>query len=148
MKDLKKISAYSQPEESLGFLLWRVSTKWRSSIEDVLKSLNLTHPQFVILATVWWLTKSCANVSQVEIGRHAGLDPNTTSQVLRSLELKSFIARKRSTDERSKYTTLTILGSECLTKALPAVELADGQFFSLLNKTESAQLIKILLKLI
>lgn len=148
MNDSKKISKYSAPEESLGFLLWHVSTRWRSSIEDVLKPLNLTHPQFVILATVWWLTKSNADVSQAEIGRHAGLDPNTTSQVLRSLELKSFIARKRSADERSKYTKLTISGSECLLKALPAVESADTQFFSVLNSEEAGQLIKILNKLI
>jgi len=149
MNDIKKISSlHSTPEESSGFLLWRVSTKWRSSIEDILKPLNLTHPQFVVLATVWWLTKSSANVSQAEIGRHAGLDPNTTSQILRGLETKAFVARKRSADDRSKYPTLTIPGAECLARALPAVELADAQFFSVLNHDESTMLMKILQKLI
>jgi DNA-binding MarR family transcriptional regulator len=126
-------SAHRTPEESPGFLLWRASTLWRRAIEGVLKPLGLTHPQFVILASVGWLTKEGKNVSQVEIGRQAGLDPNTTSQILRSLHAKNLIERSRSKDERSKHPTLTSAGMQSLAKALPAVEKADAEFFSLVN---------------
>src|SRR5262245_55390835 len=134
--DFKKFSVHPAPEQSLGFLLWRVSTKWRSSIENILKPIDLTHPQFVILETVGWLTKTGGQASQAEIGRQAGLDPNTTSQILRGLEAKNLIARKRSPDERSKFPTLTIIGIESLAKALPAVESADAEFFDKLNVQE------------
>ncbi len=146
--DFKHISAYEVPEESPGFLLWQVSTQWRSSIENILKPLNLTHPQFVILASLAWLTKDGELVSQVAIGKAATLDPNTTSQILRSLEIKKFIIRSRSLDERTKNPSLTDLGSKVLSKALPAVEKADAKFFSVFDNKEIKELIKCFQKLI
>lgn len=135
--DFDAISAYQAPEESPGFLLWRVSTLWRRAIEDVLKSLDLTHPQFVILATTGWLTKVQEKVSQVDIGKLAGLDPNTTSQILRGLEAKKLITRSHFVDERSKYPKLTKEGSKRLSKALPLVEEADDLFFSSVDLKKS-----------
>jgi len=127
--NFNEISAHASAEESPGFLLWRVSTLWRRAIEDVLKPIGLTHPQFVILATTGWLTRNGKKASQVEIGKQAALDPNTTSQILRSLEAKGLIERSRLVDERSKYPTLTDSGKKSLTQALPAVERADAAFF-------------------
>ena len=124
------ISVHPSAEESPGFLLWRVSTLWRRAIEAVLKPLGLTHPQFVILATTGWLTRAGEKASQVEIGRLAALDPNTTSQILRGLQAKGLIERSHNKNERSKYPTLTSNGSESLAKAMPAVESADAIFFA------------------
>ena len=145
MTDFSKISSHTGPEESPGFLLWRVSTFWRRAIEDVLKPLDLTHPQFVILATTAWLTRKVegqeqGKATQIEIAKQAGLDPNTTSQILRGLQTKGLIERKRTVDERSKYPTLTAKGEESLAKALPAVELADSKFFSQVNLKDSGLL--------
>lgn len=128
-----EISVHSSAEESPGFLLWRVSTLWRRAIEDVLKPLGLTHPQFVILATTGWLTRTGKRASQAEIGRQAALDPNTTSQILRSLQAKGLIDRAYITDERSKNPTLTAAGAKSLAKAMPAVENADAAFFASIN---------------
>lgn len=127
--DFSKTSTFSTPEESPGFLLWRVSTLWRRKIEEVLKPIGLTHPQFVILATTAWLTRKNEAVTQVQIGKEAGLDPNTTSQILRSLQSKGYIERSRKQDERSKSPSLTKKGGEVLKEALPAVERADAFFF-------------------
>ncbi|MGE0009703.1 MAG: MarR family winged helix-turn-helix transcriptional regulator [Candidatus Babeliales bacterium] len=134
--NFKHISLYKSPEESPGYLLWRVSTQWRSSIEKVLKPLDLTHPQFVVLATLAWLTKEGNKVSQIDVGRMAALDPNSTSQILRGLEAKKFIKRKHSIDERSKNPVLTELGSTTLAQAMPAVEQADIQFFARLTDNQ------------
>lgn len=133
--DFKKISVHEGPEDSPGFLLWRVSTAWRREIEAVLKPLELTHPQFVVLASTAWLTKESGRVSQAEIGRQAGLDPNTTSQILRSLQTKGLIKRSRSADERSKHPVPTPAGARLLAKALPAVEKADAAFFAPVKKS-------------
>lgn len=138
--NFSEMSAHSSAEESPGFLLWRVSTLWRRAIEDVLKPLGLTHPQFVILATTGWLTRTGERVSQAEIGRQAALDPNTTSQILRGLQAKGYIERARITDERSKCPLLTTAGIETLAKALPAVECADEAFFASIDLKESEML--------
>ncbi|GAB4226014.1 MAG: hypothetical protein Tsb0021_01570 [Chlamydiales bacterium] len=84
--DFKKISVHKGPETSPGFLLWHVSTSWRNCIECALKKFDLTHPQFVVLASLGWLTREENLVSQAIVGKMAGLDPNTTSQIIRGLE--------------------------------------------------------------
>lgn len=146
--DFCQLSLHATPDESPGYLLWRVSTQWRSAIEIILKPLDLTHPQFVILTTTAWLTKNGDLINQAEVGKAAGLDPNTTSQILRVLQAKNFIKRIRSIDERSKSPVLTTKGSKILEEALPAVEQEDAKFFAVLKAKECDATIKIFQKLI
>lgn len=141
--NFNEISVHTSAEESPGFLLWRVSTLWRRSIEAVLKPLGLTHPQFVILATTAYLTRTGEKASQADIGRKAALDPNTTSQILRSLETKRLIERSETSNERSKYPVLTAAGAKSLAKAMPAVENADATFFASVN-LKGSQILKTL----
>ena len=146
--DFKHISVHEKPEQSPGFLLWHVSTAWRSSIEAVLKLLDLTHPQFVVLATLGWLTRNGDRVTQAALCTMAGIDPNTTSQILRGLETKKLIKRVPSIDPRAKNPMLTANGSKLLVKALPAVEAADAQFFKQLTEKEATAMLSIFQKLI
>jgi len=145
--DFKHVSLHGVPDDSPGYLLWRVSTKWRSAIEKVLKAFGLTHPQFVILASLAWLTRDGNKVSQADVGKVAGLDPNTTSQILRGLEVKKLIKRVQSIDERSKNPTLTAAASKLLAKALPAVEKEDIVFFDSLKSREVENLLRYFQKL-
>jgi MarR family transcriptional regulator, organic hydroperoxide resistance regulator len=138
--DFSKISKHDTPEESPGFLLWRTSVLWRRAIEETLKSFDLTHPQFVILATTGWLTRNGKKASQAEIGRQAALDPNTTSQILRGLQTKGLIQRIHSSDERTKHPILTKKGLQILEQALPSVEKCDRHFFSRLDVEKSGLL--------
>lgn len=146
--DFDRISTYKTPEHSPGYLLWRINTQWRTAIETVLKRYDLTHPQFVVLASLGWLTRKTPHISQVEIGRAAGLDPNTLSQIIRGLEAKKMIKRVQKIDARSKNPVLTSMGSDVLARALPAVEAADAEFFSPLTPAESDALLMIFQKLI
>lgn len=77
----------------------------------------------------------------------AGLDPNTTSQILIGLEQKTLIERIQSTDARAKHPKLTSKGKSILIKALPAVEKQDAEFFNKLTKRELQQLIQLFQKL-
>ena len=146
--DFKKQSEYAAPEESPGYLLWRVSTHWRSTLENVLRPLGLTHPQFVILAVLAWQTRTGARVSQAMIARTAGLDPNTTSQILRGLERKKLIERTHLSDERSKNPMLTPSGNTLLAQALPAVEAADKAFFAPLSFHDMQVLLMLFQKIL
>lgn len=146
--NFKELSRHDSPEHSPGFLLWHISTSWRGSIEKVLKPIGLTHPQFVILAALAWLTKEGDRVSQAAVGKMVGLDPNTTSQVIKGLEQKTLIKREPAADGRAKNPLATRKGQEILAKALPAVETADAQFFECLTDEEKEQFIKVFQKLI
>lgn len=146
--NFKKISRHDGPMESLGYLLWRVSLKWRGTIEAALKDYDLTHPQFVMLASLGWLTKEGDMVSQATVGKMAGFDPNTTSQILRGLEAKKLIKRTQKQDERSKNPVLTPAGAKRLGDSMSkAVERLDDHFFKPLTKAEARQLIKLFQKL-
>lgn len=145
--NIESLTLFKTPEESPGYLLWRVSFAWRSFIEETLKLLDLTHPQFVVLATTAWLTRNGKHINQLDISKASGLDPNTTSQILRGLETKNFIKRTRSLNERSKNPSLTDLGFKVLEKTLPAVEKADLEFFKSLTDNDIDILVKIFQKI-
>lgn len=146
--DFEMISNYRAPDESPGYLLWRVSMQWRTEIEKTLKLYDLTHPQFVVLAVIGWLSRKGVNISQIEISRAAAMDPNTISQIVRGLEKKKFIKRVQKKDARSKNPFLTPTGSAILARALPAVETADQQFFAMLSPQEAAVFVALFQKLI
>lgn len=146
--NFKKISVHDAPKQSPGFLLWHISTSWRSSLESVLKPLGLTHPQFVVLATLGWLTRKGDLVTQRDVGKLAGLDPNTTSQIIKGLEKNELIKREASSDGRAKNPKLTAKGSKLLAKSLPAVEDADAQFFKILSSKELEAMVNIFQKII
>ncbi|MEI8125261.1 MAG: MarR family transcriptional regulator [Parachlamydiaceae bacterium] len=130
----KKISQFEGPEKSPGFLLWQVSTRWRRQIEGALATLDLTHPQFVLLASIGWLTRNQSEVTQADLARHCSLDITMTSQVLRTLEKKGLIERqKRRGDERSKFPHLTKQGAVLVEQAIPLVESIDRIFFDQLG---------------
>jgi DNA-binding MarR family transcriptional regulator len=120
-------------EDNLGFLLWRVSTLWSSSTAAALKQFGLTHPHFIILATIEWLTDKGA--SQEEIGRHVVLDPKPTEHLLRSLQVKGLIEPSDTTDDKNRFPVLTKAGKEMLANILPVIERADAAFFASIELT-------------
>lgn len=131
----KKISHFEGPEQSPGFLLWQVSAQWRRQIEAALSKLSLTHPQFVLLANLGWLTRNQASVTQAELARHCKTDINMTSQILRSLERRGYIEReRRKGNERSKFPRVTQSGAQLIEQAIPLVEAVDKKFFQKLER--------------
>lgn len=140
----KKISQFKGPQESPGFLLWKVSTFWRRHIEAALQTLELTHPQFVLLASIGWLNQNNHDITQAELAHWCSTDINMTSQVLRTLEKKGFIERYyQDGNAKSKFSKITKKGTSLLEKAIPLVEKVDHDFFSKL-KTKKQTCIEVL----
>ncbi len=143
----KKISHFKGPEQSPGFLLWQVSTNWRRLIEAALAEIGLTHPQFVLLASLGWLHRNGSSVTQVELARHCRMDITMTSQILRLLEKKRYIERKQQGgNDRSKFPKVTDNGSRLIKQAIPLVEQIDHSFFKKLG-SDQKYCVEILQKL-
>ena len=118
------------PGDSPGFLLWHVTLRWQRDIAAALAPMGLTHVQFVLLATCWWLNSRGEDPNQLALARQAGTDVKMTSQVLRKLEAKGLIRRAVDTaDTRARRLHVTNRGSELAAQALAAVESADERFF-------------------
>ena len=115
----------------------RVYNKWHSMIKKELKKMNLTHPQFVVLASLAYLSQNGNEVTQVMISKLSGIDVMTVSQILSLLEKHDFVKRKEhSRDTRAKAVILNKKGEEILQKAVPLVEQIDENFFEKLDTDE------------
>ena len=116
----------------------RVYNKWHSMIKKELKKMNLTHPQFVVLASLAYLSQdSNEEITQVMISKLSGIDVMTVSQILNLLEKNDFVKRKEhSRDTRAKAVILNKKGEEILQTAVPLIEQIDEFFFGKLDNDE------------
>jgi len=118
------------PEDSPGFLLWHVTLRWQRDIAAALAPLDLTHVQFVLLATTWWLNSHGQDPNQLAVARQAGTDVKMTSQVLRKLEDKGLVRREVDPgDTRARRLRVTARGAKLAQRAIAVVEEADTAFF-------------------
>jgi len=113
-------------------LLWRTTLRWQRAIVAALRPLGLTHVQFVLLATTWWLTRAAGEKpTQRRLAEHAATDPMMTSQVLRTLEAMGLITRSPSPDDgRARRLSVTKRGIVLAQHAIAIVEAADNEFFA------------------
>ncbi|MBO9731250.1 MAG: MarR family transcriptional regulator [Chitinophaga sp.] len=128
----KEDNAFSvqSAEESPGFLLWQVTSLWQREIRKALEKYDLTHSQFVLLASVMWLTQQHEPVTQILLSAHSKIDPMTTSTVLRTLQTKGLLERREhATDTRAKTVALTAAGEKVTRQAIKVVEQFDKDFF-------------------
>ena len=119
--------AWSSP----GFLLWRATLRWQRLMVETLKPFELTHVQFVLLASTWWLCDNGGPPRQCDLAEHAGTDPMMTSQVVRALADAGLVSRTPDPlDARAMLVTTTRAGRALAPKAVAAVEAADREFFA------------------
>jgi len=125
---------FKKPEDSTGYLLGQLTLIWQRKHKKVLDPLDLTQTQFVLLASIAWLSGTNTKLTQVEIANHNNFDRMMVSKVLRTLQTKKLITRhEHDTDTRAKIVALTPNGKKVLQTALTAVEKADIDFFSVLG---------------
>jgi DNA-binding MarR family transcriptional regulator len=132
------------PGDSPGFLLWRVTNRWQRAMVGALGPLGLTHVQFVLLASVWWLGRTSGEPpTQRGVADHAGTDPMMTSQVLRALEGRELVRRARDPgDARARRVTCTPEGTELAERAIAVVEAADRDFFAAHDTADVLRLLR------
>jgi DNA-binding MarR family transcriptional regulator len=125
-------TAFSNAGESPGLLLWRVSTRWQARQRDALAAYDLSHTQFVLLASLLWLRRGRQTpVTQRELAEFAATDVMMTSQVLRTLESKGMVERRvHPSDARARDLVVTEAGARVTNQAIPVVEQVDREFFA------------------
>ena len=125
-------------KKSTGLLFIRTYHKWHGLIKNKLRTIDLTHPQFVVLTTLAALLRQQEWVSQTDIARFSDMDVMTVSQIIRLLVKKGLIMREvHPKDSRANIILLTDTGLQKVNQALPLVESIDQAFFGKLeNKTE------------
>lgn len=135
----RELSRFESPRASPGFLLWQVTNAWQRALRDALAPLELTHVQFVLLATVSWHAEHAEPPTQRELAQIARTDAMMTSQVLRVLEARGLLKRVRDPgDARAMRVSTTATGRKLAARAFRVVEAADGLFFAPLDADASS----------
>jgi MarR family transcriptional regulator, organic hydroperoxide resistance regulator len=105
-----------------GYLLWRLTMKWRAAVDRGLAPLDLTHAQYSVLASLYGLSGSGARPSQRELADHTGLEPIYISKLARALERSGLVERvEHPGDPRAVQLSLTPRGTDTVTTAIPIV---------------------------
>ncbi len=125
-------------EESTGLLFMRTYNKWHGEIKRRLKPVGITHPQFVVITSIGYISRGQSDVTQVMVANMAGMDVMSVSQILALLEKKGYVERKpHPQDTRANSISLTKEGQGRMIAALPVVEEVDELFFGSLAERET-----------
>ncbi len=138
-----KDKEFIELEKQLVFPLYLCSKEVIRKYSILLNKVDLTYTQFVVMMYFW--EKKTSNVK--EIGRTMLLDSSTLTPLLKKLEAKGLITRKKSNlDERNLVLELTKKGIALKEKVLPIPR--EMQKCINLSEKEEAELRKLLLKVL
>lgn len=105
-----------------GFLVWRLSMKWRVAVDRAVAPLGLTHAQYSLLASLLGMQRSGLRPSQRQLADHTGLEPLYVSKLARALEAAGLITRAGDpADTRAVQLSLTAHGHEVTHRAIAVV---------------------------
>lgn len=130
-------------ENQLCFPLYACAKEVVRKYKPYLDEIDLTYTQYITMMIMW--DKKEINVKS--LGECLYLDSGTLTPLLKKLEQKGFITRKRSADdERNLIVSITDKGEALKEKAVE-IPMAVSDCFDL-TKDEIAQLYKILYKIL
>ena len=136
-------SRFASAGESPGLALWHVTNRWQSVMRTALAPHELTHVQYVLLATLVWHQAHQdpdARLTQAELAALAATDVMMTSQVIRALEAKGLVERTQHPhDGRARILRPTLVGIAVAQRATVNVERADAEYFAALANPAAFQ---------
>jgi len=113
------------PIHQLSFSLYSGSRLIIQLVQNSLKEIGLTYPQFLVLAVLWEEDGLKVN----EIGSKLYLDSGTLTPLLKKLESMNYVKRVRSElDERTVNIELTYPGKSLQKKAEDSLSIVNSLF--------------------
>ena len=91
-------SEYLRLENQLSFPLYVVAKEIVNAYRSHLDPLNLTYTQYIVMMALW----QYGDLSVKELGQVLRLDSGTLTPLLKKLEAKAFLKRKRSRQDTGK----------------------------------------------
>ncbi|MFF5707397.1 MarR family winged helix-turn-helix transcriptional regulator [Streptomyces sp. NPDC012794] len=106
-----------------GYLVWRLSMKWRVAVDRAVAPLGMTHAQYALMASLHGMSRSKQRPSQRQLADHTGLEPLYVSKLARALETSGLVARSRDPDDpRAMQLSLTEQGLDVTRRAITVVQ--------------------------
>lgn len=136
---------FSRYTTSLWIRFLRFNLVSNKKLQDDLDRLDLTSPQFYVLATIGY----AGGLPFGEIGEKMMVTVSNLTGIVDRLEEKRLVVRERDArDRRVVRVTLTEKGMKVYKNTIPLFEKSISQFFSPLNKIQQKELASLLRRLI
>ena len=121
-------------ENRIGLLIWQTSNLWQSNIRKQILKFNLSFNEYLILETLYNLSKFLTVINQVDIVKHSFIDKSVVSAKLTKLDKKKLIKKMTPDDNRSNKLALTREGKIIVEKIINDVIEVENVFFRKLNQ--------------
>ncbi len=130
-------------ENQLCFPLYASAKEVIRKYKPFLDKIDLTYTQYITMMVLW----EYGQMNLKELGEHLYLDSGTLTSLLKKLEQKSLVLRKRSdADERNLFVSVTDKGLLLREKALEIPKAMESCIS--LSQNEVADLYRLLYKLL
>jgi DNA-binding MarR family transcriptional regulator len=140
---------HERADDSLGFLLFKLTTRWQQTLAEIFERFGVTQTQYAILASLRWHETQHQSVTQTGVAAHARLEAMTLSKAIRKLEADGLVHREPSaSDSRAMVVRLTPKGRRLVQQAVVAVEAADEAYFGVLSARKQTALRALMRELI
>ena len=120
-------------ESNIGLLIWKTSNFWQSKLRKILNNFKISLNEYLILRSIYSLSKNKSNIYQNEIGIFIGIDVSVTSVTLKLLEKKKYIIRHFKDDNRKKNIQITKEGLNLYNIIYPLLQDEEDRLFDKLN---------------
>lgn len=113
-------------DQQLCFRLYTASRLIIRAYQPLLKELDITYPQYLVLMLMWeWKDKDQESSTVGQLGQRLQLDSGTLTPLLKRMEAKGLLERFRGLeDERERHIRLTDQAIAIREKALAWMQLA------------------------
>ena len=78
-------------EDRIGLLVWQTANIWQSNLRKIIRKHHISLNEYLIIETIFKLSKLDRFISQVKISKNACLDISVVSLNLSVLEKKKFL---------------------------------------------------------
>lgn len=128
-------------EERVGYELKRTQHALRSTLDEALRELSLTAPQYAALAVL----EDAPGVSSAELARRCFVTAQTMNAIVAGLERRGLLERRpHPTHGRIRETRLTAAGYRLLAEAHEAVRRIEAAMTSDVGAEEHVALLDVL----
>jgi DNA-binding MarR family transcriptional regulator len=129
-----------------GYALIHAAQAWRTEANTVLAPFELTVPQFLVVMALYRQARhDWPPLTQREVAERLGMDANTTSQIVRALERRGLLDRRRHPDDaRANALTLTNDGVDRARDASASARAMNDVFFGVIGDEDRRTLDRIL----
>ena len=120
-------------ENRLSILVWQTSNLWQSKIRLLLKNVNITFNEYLILETLYKLQQNLENITQQDICKNSSIDRSVVSLKINSLEEKKLLSRSQPKDKRSNVLILTNNGKLLVESLIKNIDNQENIIFEKLG---------------